>query len=143
MGRGLDYWNEARSGRPCPERSDIDPLTLKWLVSHVMLWEVHEGEPGSDFVVRLAGERASLGHGGRLKGWTLRDFHGEQFSQIWEEFRDVCNTGQLHYAEREANWVGSSHLWVDRLLTPLGDRNGVTHLLSFIDYESADEDSSN
>lgn len=50
----LDYWRAKRAGRLMPSRADIDPVELRGLVQHVMLYDVVE--PGRLYRIRLAGQ---------------------------------------------------------------------------------------
>jgi len=133
--RGLEIWETVRAGAPRPDRADIDPLILRPILSHVMLWEVVSAPLGREFVVRIAGEDAAVRRGGRLKGHTLIDFHADRYEPIWKEFDQVRRTGQLHYCERTAQWVDCPFYYFYRLLMPIGTPDTVTHLLSVIEYE--------
>jgi hypothetical protein len=52
--RLYDYWQSKRRGRPMPSRADIDPIELRSLVYHVVLYDVVE--PGRLYRIRLVGQ---------------------------------------------------------------------------------------
>lgn len=134
---GLHIWQTLRGDRRFPSRDELDPLVLRHLTTHIMLWESRDAPKGEDFVVLIAGEGAVQNGGGRMRGKTLPDFHGDHYEEIWREFDAVRNTGHLHYCQRGAAWIRQPYLQFQRLLMPLGQDDTVTHLLSVLDYESA------
>ena len=133
--RGLEIWDSLRADLPRPNRADIDPLILRSILPNVMLWEIVPAQKGKEFVVLIAGEDAAMRRGGRFKGYTLIDFHADQYEPIWKEFEQVRRTGQLHYCERKAQWVNCPFYYFYRLLLPIGTQDTVTHLLSVIEYD--------
>lgn len=133
---GLHVWQTLRGNRRFPARDELNPLVLRHLTTHTMLWEIRDAPKGEDFVVLIAGERAVLNGGGRMRGKTLPEFHGNDFEEVWWEFDAVRETGHLHYCQRGAAWIRQPYLQFRRLLMPLGQDDTVTHLLSVLDYES-------
>lgn len=133
----LQIWQTLRGRQRFPSRDQLDPLVLRRLTTHIMLWEVREAPKGEDFVVVIAGERAVQNGGGRMRGKTLPNFHGDEYEEVWREFDAVRRTGNLHYCLRGAHWIRQPYLQFHRLLMPLGEGDTVTHLFSILDYDSA------
>ena len=52
--RLVKYWESKRDSRRMPSRADIDPIELRSLVHHVILYDVVE--PGSLYRIRLVGQ---------------------------------------------------------------------------------------
>lgn len=132
--KGLAFWVEGRGDGRFPSRGLVDPLQLREILSNVVFWEIVDAPRGREFVVRVAGDRATLGGSRRFKGYTLIDFHGDRFEPIWEEFDQVRRTGMLHYADRTAHWEDLPNGTFRRLLLPFGEGDTVTHLMSVIDF---------
>jgi hypothetical protein len=93
IGAGYAYWDRLRCGRPCPDRSDIDPvIDIPVLAPHIMLIEVRH-EP-LDFRFRLIG--------GAVRQNFSRDYTGHWFSEyptvaagsdIWRRHKQVAELG--------------------------------------------------
>ena len=64
----FDYWNGKRGPRRMPSRADIDPIELRRLVHHVVLYDVVE--PGRLYRVRLVGS-------------AIVDFYGVNATGAW------------------------------------------------------------
>ncbi len=73
LGRLLSYWESKRGGRMMPSRADIDPVELRGLVNHVMLYDVVE--PGRLYPIRLVGQAivdfVGVNNAGKLPQDTL------------------------------------------------------------------------
>jgi hypothetical protein len=67
-----DYWNERRDGRAAPERSDIDPASIKRILGDSFVLSV---EPGREPTFRVAGTRICALFG--------RELRGEGFVGLW------------------------------------------------------------
>src|SRR5271155_3638358 len=69
-----DYWNECRAGRATPERSDIDPASIKRILGDSFVLSV---ERGQDPIFRVAGTRICAVFG--------RELRSESFTGIWQD----------------------------------------------------------
>lgn len=130
----LDFWLSVATETP-PARAMVDPVRLRRVLPHLMLWDVLPERAG--YRCRLAGTEVCAMADRELRGLSLEEVHGIGSDILRAEFDSVRDGGNAHYAERTMHWVVRSHRLYKRLLLPLVDGNGdVDTLLGVMILES-------
>jgi hypothetical protein len=70
----FDHWNERRSGRPAPERSDIEPGAIRRALGDTFMLAL---DPPGDHAFRLAGTRVCA--------LFCRELKGTSFADLWDD----------------------------------------------------------
>jgi len=109
------YWRGKIKAGLLPKRADIDPLEIRPLLPHVILWDV---------------ERDPLRFRGRLVGSHIIEMSGRDATNhyidfiddrgaIEAEYRAAVESGLPRYKERRAHWPNHDYKYYARLLLPL------------------------
>jgi hypothetical protein len=121
----LDYWEEKRSGRRLPLRSDIDPLELKAYLPHLFLIDVL---PGAEFRYRLVGGEITERYGRNSTGRTVREIYAA-LPPIAEWLTDmmlaVTRLARPVFASGPLTVIGKEHVLSEALHLPLADAAGT------------------
>jgi hypothetical protein len=104
--RLLDYWTNKCAGRTMPARTDVDPVEMRFILGHVMLFEVVR--PGPRFRVRLQGSE--------LTWWIGRELTGETLDQAPERDLERLAQERLAHVVAGAAPLSSDGTEVDMLL---------------------------
>lgn len=71
--RLLGYWHEKRGGRAFPQRTDLDPIDLRFMLDRIALVEIH-GEAERRYKLRLVGTWWTEKHGFEATGTWLENW---------------------------------------------------------------------
>ena len=129
------YWQAKRGTRSMPSRGDIDPVELRGLVNHVMLYDI--GEPGRPFPVRLAGgaivDFVGQNNTGKLPEETLPPVAAKRFVAI---LTDVVTRRAPRFRAGKAYWhLGKSYRSFEACFLPLSpDDRTVDIILSGLTF---------
>ena len=117
--RLLDYWNGKRGARAFPQRADLDPVDLSFMLNRIALTEVHEGE--RRFRLRLVGSWWAALTGFELTGTWADDWPQANLRKLTMDTYDrvIARRGPL-LAARNA-WVDERKLSYEILLLPLSE----------------------
>lgn len=76
----LAYWQRERGDRALPSRNDINPAALKFLLGHIILWDVVAET--QQFRVRLQGSELQWWMGGDLTSHLLDELPSREIAEI-------------------------------------------------------------
>ena len=127
----LQYWDNHRSRRAMPARSDIDPMDFPRLLPTTYLLE---RLPNHDFVVRVAGTRFREVYGREVTGQKVSEFIPYDAGRDFHlDVELCCKHLRPVFREGRANWRPSGVATrFQRILLPLGTYDTfVDHLLGF------------
>lgn len=100
-----DYWRMKRGDRFAPARADIDPLELKFILSHILIFDVLDG--GRDFRARVAGTGTYAFHSADITGDLLSTLRPKEFAEsILAHYRGIIADGMPTYS-RTGYWDGA------------------------------------
>lgn len=138
---GYSYWRSKMAGSRFPARADVNPVDIPRLMPHVVMVDVKR-EPEFDFRYRLIGtyvaEHLYNDHTG---SWFSELEHQKAPSQIWQNCKTVCETGQPMHANTPYVGPHRGYMQVEDVILPLADDGKtVDTLLVFICYSSRSED---
>jgi hypothetical protein len=122
----LSYWDGQRGTREVPRRDDIDPIGIRQILPHVMLWDA---EFDGGYRCRVAGTAIDLELAGSLKGVRLTDLTCTLLEEAIREFNAVRDGGMASYAERTLGWRGRPFVYYRHLLLPVANDSGAVHQL--------------
>lgn len=122
------YWDDARDGRPFPDRASIDPTELpRGLLSSLALYDVVGSPP--DFFCSLAGTRVVEEHGRELTGARLSELPLSRLEAVLAEYRRAVATGKPRYSEFDYAPPGKIERRVARLLLPLSKNSARVDMI--------------
>ena len=117
----FDYWNARRGTKPMPERSDIEPSSIRRLLADTFILAV-DAQAGHPF--RIAGTRVCAAFGRELKGAAFTDLWAAA-SQA--RMRDLLAAVTTEFVGVVAGASGRSDdgavLQLEMLALPLAHRN--------------------
>jgi hypothetical protein len=122
----LSYWESRRGTREVPRREDIDPIDIRQILPHVMLWDA---ETDGGYRCRVAGTAIDMEMAGSLKGVRLSDLTCSLIDEAKREFDAVRDGGMASYAERTMGWRGRPFVYYRHLLLPVTNDTGSVHQL--------------
>jgi hypothetical protein len=120
----FDYWNCLRAGRAAPERSDVDPGSIRTLLGDVFMIELGGMEP---YAVRLAGTRICSLLGQEWKGRSfVEPFAPRDWPEIHRLLDGVAESAQPIVAGIQGETDDGRDIDLELLVLPLRHR-GKTH----------------
>ena len=122
----LSYWDGQRGTREVPRRDDIDPVDIRQILPHIMLWDA---EFDGGYRCRVAGTAIDTEMAGSLKGVRLADLTCSLLDEAKREFNAVRDGGMASYAERTMGWRGRPFVYYRHLLLPVANDAGAVHQL--------------
>lgn len=133
--KGFRYWDSRRTGRPWPDRQDLDPLIdIPALVPHAILFDVRR-EP-LDFRFRLVGSYVRENLSRNYVGHWFSEFPNyDATGAIWPRHRLVAENGRPML--QRPTYVGphKEFTYVENVLLPVGTASpGWSMQLMFIDF---------
>jgi hypothetical protein len=120
----FDYWNTRRGARPAPERSEIEPGTIRGVLADTFMLSF---DPRAGHPFRIAGTRVCAAFGRELKGVG--------FTEIWaaasrDPIRELLATVATETIGVVAGASGRSHegasLGLELLVLPLAHRGAAS-----------------
>ena len=135
------YWDEKRSGRSMPRRSDIRPAEMKEHLGWIVLLDALPD--GSDFRYRTIGTRVTQYVLADGTGKTIAEAiapYGHEAATTMLEFHRKAADGRVPIrAHGDADWLGRSFFELDALFLPLSD-DGVraNMILSALTFSVSD-----
>jgi hypothetical protein len=134
----ISCWHRWRGHRPCPMRSDLDPLDFKQLLPNLFLVEQLPAD-GDRFRYVLSGETVRNTLGFELSGRYLDDlFTGEMLARAQVHYRSVL-AGNGHFTIQQWMRRGALVLEFRRLLLPLiGDSGRIDTVMGLGLYDRSD-----
>ena len=104
MKRLYDYWERTRGSRPMPERKDIDPVEMQFILGHIAL---------IDIVPRPARFRVRL-QGTEFVWWTGCDLTGRTLDALpLPDIRALADKCLGQVADSGVPWHGSERRMLD------------------------------
>jgi DNA-binding response OmpR family regulator len=120
--RAFHYWSEKAAGRPYPQRQDLDPSEIKYLLPYISIYE-RTGAPPR-FRCRLAGTKVVAAAGANLAGRFVDEIMPEDGAQFIERQLDqVISSGFPLYTASNFR-AAQSDMSTERLLLPFGTDAG-------------------
>jgi hypothetical protein len=127
-----DYWTEKCAGRRYPQRADLDPVAMRFILGNLILVEVL-GPPGAErrFRIRLHGSNLAARHGYELTGKMLDELPvTEQRVLARESFGSVAASGLPLHAHRDCVLDGRQQRY-EALILPLSSDGAALDMLLF------------
>lgn len=122
----FQYWDRQRGAGTLPARGGIDPTQIRNNVGRMHLLAV-EG-PGT-YRYRIYGSAVTNPNRREMTGKTTRDYDDKGFARLVTAHMDeVCAQEQPTCYRIEALTHGKPYRYI-RMILPLGDDAGITHLL--------------
>ena len=138
----VSYWSSAAGGRPAPRRRDIDPpLDLPGYLPTTIMFDVERRGDALTYRYRLLGTRLVDFAGREVRGMTIEEAFGGQFSQrdidIYEEVVRNCRC----YVGHRISLIESRRAYehYTRVVMPvLGDTSGeVDFVWSWLKFDGS------
>lgn len=134
---GYAYWHGKIVDGRLPSRSDINPVDIPRLMPHAIILDIRR-EPELDFRYRLIGtsvaENLFKDHTG---AWFSEIDHQKAPSQIWQNCRQVAESGEAFLADTPYVGPHQGFRRVEDVILPLADDGStVDSLLVFVSYMS-------
>lgn len=125
MRRLAEYWLAKRSARVITRRSDIDPMDMKWILPHVMLYDVDLNT--GRLRCRLAGEEVRAMYETNIIGKYLDEYVlAKNWPVIEAHHRAITEQPAIGYAKGQVYRAAlEQHGHGERILLPLSDDDGV------------------
>ncbi len=131
--RLVEHWDRLRGDRPMPERTDIRPEDLSFILGRLMLVEVHRAAPGEPealtFRFRLVGTLIEdAGHRGLQGRWAHElqpDFYR---SAVIKAYSEAATTGAPNFYRIRYELQGEK-LRYERVTLPLALGRGRADML--------------
>lgn len=119
-----DYWERLRAGRAAPERSEVDPGSIRTLLGDVFMLELG----GTDsHVVRLAGTRICALLGQEWKGRPFAEpFAARDWPEVYKLLDGVAESARPAVAGIQGETADGRTIDLELLVLPLRHR-GRTH----------------
>ena len=136
----LAYYLDLRQGRPVPRRSQVSPLDIPQLLSHVFLYEFDR--TSQDFRIRLAGSVVAEKVATARSGARLSDvFPPAVFPVVLQRYRRVCvERLVMHNIGRIFHLLGGTGTG-ERIVMPLqGDDDRTDFLIGATVYTLAEQE---
>jgi hypothetical protein len=112
-------WQEMRGERQFPNRRDVDPVRLKFILGRLILVDVIDD--GADFRVRLHGSILANRIGFDMTGQLLSAHPLSDYrNAVAERFRNVVADRRPHYYHADRLLNGNLHRY-DALVLPLSE----------------------
>lgn len=132
---GYAYWRTKMVSGDLPRRSDINPIDIPRLMSHVVILDVKRA-PEMDFRYRLIGtyvaESLYKDHTG---SWFSEIEHQKAPAQIWQNCCHVVESGKAFKSETPYVGPHQGYRRVEDVILPLADDGKtVDGLLVFVHY---------
>lgn len=122
----FQYWQRQCRTGSMPRRDDIDPTEIRGNVGRMHVLTVEE--PGI-YRYRIYGSAVTNPDRGEMTGKTTREYEDQNFARLVTAHMDQAYTlGQPTCYQIEALMHGKPYRYI-RMILPLGDEGGVTHLL--------------
>jgi hypothetical protein len=120
----FDYWDRLRAGRAAPERSEVDPGSIRALLGDVFMIELGGTDP---YAVRLAGTRICSLLGQEWKGRSFTDpFAPRDWPEIYRLLDGVAEAAQPMVGGILGETEDGRTIELELLVLPLRHR-GKTH----------------
>jgi hypothetical protein len=120
-----DHWRDRRGGRPLPERSEIDPSSIRTALGDTFILSFN---PQANHPFRLAGTRVCALFGRELKGYAFNDLWGAaQCQEVAGVVRAAADDSVAVVAGATGHNAEGHHVDLELLLLPLR-HCGQTHL---------------
>ncbi|HEY4161968.1 MAG TPA: PAS domain-containing protein [Dongiaceae bacterium] len=117
--RLLNYWDAKRAGRHYPNRADIDPLDLRFMLDRITLTEVHENP--RRYRLRLVGTWWHRILGFESTGMWMEDLTQPNLHRITVEFyQAMIESKQPRFRKRDTI-LDDRLLQYEILLLPLSE----------------------
>jgi hypothetical protein len=111
------YWNRLRAGRAVPDQADIDPRTIKRILSYVFILEASDT---AGPLYRLAGTSHCDRYGAELKGTSfLARWESRSRSSVTALLRQATHARQPICVSSFASCESGTVVEVETLLAPL------------------------
>lgn len=125
-----EYWRDSAGGRPMPQRADIDPVAIPYLLPKLSIIDVPDD--GSGLRYRLAGTRLRDAYGCEVTGKRVfgLDF-GVKRAYWLEAYNQVIAGGQPMQGSVRAPVSGRDHLILLWLRLPLGVPGRVEKIFGY------------
>jgi hypothetical protein len=125
--RLYDYWQERRSGRPMPSRSDIDPVDLRFILGNIVLVDVLAAP--RRFRMRLHGTNLVHRAGYELTGKMLEELPDSDFrARAQQSFTAVVETRRAVHSLRSRTLAGRLQPY-EALILPLSQAAPAVDML--------------
>lgn len=127
----VGYWSRLRKGRDVPDQTDIDPRSIKRMLSHVFILEAsNTAHP----IYRLAGTSLCERYGSELKGTNfLSHWDGQSRNALGALMRQAMATRQPICLSSIASTADCGMVELETILAPVsfGD-DGPTRFLGMV-----------
>lgn len=127
----VGYWSRLRKGRAVPDQTDIDPRSIKRMLSHVFILEAsNSAHP----IYRLAGTSLCERYGSELKGTNfLSHWDGQSRNALAALMRQSLSTRQPICLSSIASTADCGMVELETVLAPVsfGD-DGPTRFLGMV-----------
>lgn len=133
VGRDLQrlvaYWDALRGDRAMPDRAEIRPEELAFILGRLMLVEVHRGSENLSFRFRLVGTLIEdAGHQG-LQGRWARDLQPDFYRDaVTQAYAEAATSGKPNFY-RIRYEMGDQRLRYERVTLPLAAGGNQADLL--------------
>jgi len=128
--RLLDYWDSRRAGRAMPERADLDPLDIAYILGNLALIEVHRDGAGLRFRFRLFGVNLVEDMGFDPTGQDLDQYPKPEMAEILRiSYTEAVEAGRPFRRRRHRLVMDNRLFENESLLLPLGQDGRVDMLL--------------
>ncbi len=132
--RARDYWQSRCSGRPMPNRADLNPAAMRGFTEHVGLVEVRREAEEADYFIRRAGTRWEAVFGA-ITGRFIHDFLPPEIETRWRQVFDaVCNAKAPLRVSTDIRFQQKSWLEAELFVAPLGDADVAMLFLAFTSW---------
>lgn len=130
------YWNALRGDRAMCSRTEIDPIELRDVLTHLIILDVVR-DP-FDGIVRLAGSDVEKSVGFPLTNLALSQIWDSRETFIMSEYERLAAGTKPRYSVNKCENAWQAHKKVSRLLCPLST-DGVTvdAILGAVIFEKA------
>jgi hypothetical protein len=119
----VGYWSRLRSGRPVPDQSDIDPRSIKRLLSYVFILDC---ENPARPVYRLAGTSLCERFGFELKGTSfLAHWESQSGLSLASLLRQALKAGQPVCLSSIAATADNGMVELETILAPVSFNGGA------------------
>lgn len=116
----LRYWESKRQGGALPSRADIDPIDLRGLLPHLLLFEVVREEETLRFRYRVAGTAFATLVGRDVTGLCLDELGPpDRVAPVQNALAAIARTGRPCYLAGRLTLPNEQFLMAKRLGVPL------------------------
>lgn len=134
--RLLAYWCERRGERAMPQRADLDPLDMRYLLGSIVLVDVENSPTGDGlrFRFRLVGVNVVEHAGHDLTGRYVEEFPGQEFAEKLRESYTVMVVGKVPRRVQRREFNDGRFYEMEALMLPLGLNETVTMIMVAIAF---------